>query len=92
MIKPILMKFNILSKYLEDHKKGYIKFLVKLYFKVGLGTLLKFFKIYSFDWFNIAYGQWSPVGAFKALAPSCMARPCAYGLLVHIFRSYKNRT
>ena len=55
------MKFNILIKYPEDHKHGYIHFLVKLYFKVHYFKLVlffEFFKIYSFDRNNIAGGQW----------------------------------
>ena len=52
------MKFNNLIKYLEDRKKSYIKFLLKLYFKVLYpredSTFLKFFKTYSFDRYNLA--------------------------------------
>ena len=39
MTYPILMKFSILFKYLEVHKKGYIKLFVKLYFKVIYSTV-----------------------------------------------------
>ena len=44
MTKLILMKFNILNKYLEDNKNGYLKFLVKLYFKVFYPTILNSLK------------------------------------------------
>ena len=56
--QPILMRFNILVKYLGHHKKGYIMFIVKLYFKVVYSMVVlffKFFKIYSFDRFNTAH-------------------------------------
>ena len=41
-------------------------------------TFFKFFIIYSFDPYNRAHARWSPVGAFKALAPSCTARSSSY--------------
>ena len=72
MTLPILMKFNIVIKYLEDHKQGYIKFSLKLYFKVLHPKVRYYFFLFIHLIGNLAHGQWSPVGSFKVLALSCI--------------------
>ena len=62
------MKFNILIKYFKDHTKGYIKFLVKLYFKLLYLRVRQYF-FYSLKFIYDRFNRAQQASSSWSIAP-----------------------